>query len=953
MSSWKKPIQKQIELVLANLKGNLIQQFFAKLENPEWFEILKEKNLLWYSTNTNDYGQEYNEWVAFPYLLKIASEIPDEIMRFIQPILSDIKENDNPDWWLIQQSISLSTKLQDRDFLEIMNIYNESLKKLDRFGWQDDDILKQVLTKLKTLNKTLALDICRNLLSIKLTKDEYSIGASFSPYIKIANSGYGYEQIIKIVNTIFSDFSEELLDLYVSIIAKDMIDGLSKDEIDGYYYTDYIHRSAIEKHVQDIYKKSEPLYILVSEIRDRSFELIQNGDANSNQNVFDLLESSNCPTMTRIILYLLRVSDRYNNDLLVKYLTNRDIFDNSTYHHEYYLLIQEKFNLLSIENQNIILDYIDKGPKGEYYETDDQISSEQKKSTWRLHKLTPIKKYLSQDMLDKYHTILYNDKDEEVEYSDHPDMLFWMESGFISSPLDTDELSEKTVEEIVEFINSWKSDVTISHKIGLAENLRNDSISNPDKYLNCLEKLKAIEDPTYIHYILSGLRDAKTITNEQWQNIIEFSQWIVEQNKIFENRGQFHDGDSDWQNAKAVVADLLSKAFRYKENLKDFAEGYLDKAFAIFKKLCFTEDKYLEKKVKEEKTVNNLGDYLTSAINSLHGKSVEGLVLYLIWSKNNNKPLDGIAAVIDKLFKHLKYIETYAIFAHMLPWIHYALPTITENNMDNLFPEDSEKYHLFEVTFATFVDYYQTYDYTFPLLRSKFIYVLENQIYSNNEQTKTEDSQVSKFLAICYGKGLFDLGSDIIELLFNKHNNYQKQVEFINYIGFSMWDRDNPEPNIPQEVINRFIKLWEWLLQKIKGEESTYTEVLSQFERWYQCNQFDEQWVIDNLHNLVVSHNVPIQLFMIEDNLLRDLPKFPRKIFDIISKLIISSKQRLFISNKSFIEELVKYIFENDFTDDPKLKSDKDAFIDKYLANCEGWQVDVETEKLSKYIETK
>lgn len=953
MTSWKKPTQKQIELVLANLKGNLIQQFFAKLENPEWFEILKEQNLLWYSINTNDYGQEYKEWIAFPYLLKIASEIPDKIMQFIQPMLQKIKESQNPDWWLIQQSIALSTKLQDRDFLEIMNIYNESLKKFDRFGWQDDDILKQVLTKLKTLNKTLALDICRNLLSIKLTKDEYSIGASFSPYIKIANSGYGYEQIIKIVNTIFSDFPEELLHLYVSIIAKDMIDGLSKDEIDGYYYTDYIHRSAIEKHSQDAYKKSEPLYILVSEIRDGAFELIQNGEADINKNVFELLESSNCPTMTRIILYLLRVSDRYNNDLLVKYLTNKDIFDNSTYHHEYYLLIQEKFNLLSAENQNIILDYIDKGPDGKYYEADDQILSAQRKNIWRLRKLTPIKKYLSKDMLDKYRAILYNDKGEEVEYSIHPDMLVWMESGFISSPLDTDELSKKTIEEIVEFINSWKSDDAISHKIGLAENLRNDSISNPDKYLNCLEKFKEIEDPTYIHYILSGIRDAKTITNEQWKNIIEFSQWVVEQNKVFENRSRFRDGDNDWQNAKAVVADLISKAFRYKENLKDFAEEYLDTAFNILKTLCFTEDKYLDKKTEEEKNVKDLGDYLTSAINSLHGKSVEGLVLYLIWNKNNNKPLDSIAAVVDKLFKHPKYIETYAIFAHMLPWIHYALPAITENNIDNLFPENSEKRYVFEATFATYVDYSQIYNDTFLLLKNKFIYVLKNQIYSNKEQTKEENSQVSKFLVICYGRGLFDLDSDIIKLLFDNHNNYQKQIEFINYIGFSMWDRDNPNQIIAQEVIIRFIKLWEWLLQKIKGEENTYTEVLSQFERWYQCNQFDEKWIIDNLHNLVIKHNVPIQLFMIEDNLLRDLPKFPRKIFDIISKLIISSKQRLFVSNKSFVEELVRYIFENDFPEDNKLKLDKDAFINKYLENCEAWQVDMETEKLSRYLETK
>lgn len=956
MTSWKKPTQKQIKLALDNLNGNLISHFFAKLENPEWFEPLKEQdnNLLWYSTNTNDYGQEYKEWVAFPYLLKIAPEIPDKIMCFIQPILSEIKENDTPDWWLIQQSISLANELPNKEFTEIMFIYNECLKKINSFGWQDDDILKQILERLKNINKDLTLNICRNLLSIKLAKRADSVGTSFNPFIKISNSGYGYEQIIKIVKTIFSDSKEELLNLYVSIIAHDMICGLSQDEINNYYETEHIHRSAIEKHSQDAYKKNEPLYILVSEIRDISFELINNDDANIIQHIFTLLENSNSPTMIRVILYLLRVSDKYNKDLLIKYLTNKSIFDSGIYHHEYYLLLQEKFDLLPVNAQKIILEYIDKGPTGEYYEQDSlDLTSEKKKNIWRLHKLTPIKEYLSQYLIDKYRTILYNEKGEEIEYSNHPDMLFWMETGLISSPIDTDELSEKTIKEIVEFVNSWKSDDINSHKIGLAENLRNDSISNPDKYLNGLEKLKVIEEPTYIHYILSGLRDAKTISNEQWKNVIEFSQWVIEQNKVFENTSKFHDGDGDWQNAKAAVADLMSKAFRYKENLKDFAEEYLNKAFEILKKLCFTEDKYLTKKAEEEKIANSLGYYLTSAINSLHGKSVEGLALYLIWNKNNDKPLDSIATVIDELFKHPKYIETYAIFAHMLPWIYYALPTITENNIDNLFPENLGKRHIFEITFATFVNYSQIYNNTFLILKNKFIYVLKNQIYSNNEKTKEEDSQVSKFLAICYGRGLFDLNSDIIKLLFNERNNYEKQIEFINYIGFSMWDKDNPDQIIEQEIINRFVKLWEWLLLKIKGSESKYKDVLSQFERWYQCNQFDEEWIVDNLHNIVINHNVPIHLFMIEDNLLRDLPKFPRKVFDIITKIICSKGQRFYISNKAFVEYVVQYIYENDFPDDSTLKTDKDTFINHYLEKCDPWQLDVETKKLSKYLEVK
>lgn len=955
MTSWKKPTQKQIDLVLANLKGNLRQQFFAKLENPEWFEILKEQNLLEYNKNTNDSGQEYIEWPAFPYLCKVASEIPDKIMDFIQPILSEIKESPNPNWWFIEKMISLAINLPDEDFNKIMIIYNESIQKLDLFGWQDYDVVKQILERLKNVDKFLALAICRNLLSIKLTKDKYSFRDSFSPSIKIVYAGYGYEKLIKIINSIFSDFQEDLLRLYVAIVSEDMIAGLAKDEIERYYELEWIHRLAIESHAQDLYKKSDPLYILVSEIRDISFDLVQKGNANDNQKIFELLENSNCPTITRLILYLLRTNDKYSKDLLVKYLTNKDLFDKSAYHHEYYLLIQEKFDQLSEGDQNIILNYIDEGPDEEYYMEDDQnFTSQQKKDNWRLHKLIPIKKFLSSDLLKKYQSILYDENGKEKIYDDHPDMLFWMESGFTASPLDTKDLSEKSIDEIVEFVNFWKADnadINIS-EIGLAESIRNDAISNPEKYLNQLEKTKEIKDPTYIHYMLSGLRDVEKISNIQWQNIINFGSWVVNQNNIFEGHHRFHDGDNDWHNAKAVIADLLAKAFKHKDNLQNLEDEYIDKAFNILKELCFMEDKYLATKVKEE-NAKDLGDYLTSAINSLHGKSVEGLVLYLIWKKNNDKSLDDVALIIDRLLKEPLYIETYAIFAHMLPWMHYAIPTVVESNIDNLFPESVEKRHIFEVTFATYVDYSQIFDNMFTVLKSKFAYALNNQIYSDNEQTKTEDLHISQFLAVYYGKGLFDLDSDLMNLLFNGKKNYQKQVEFVNYIGFSMWDRDNPNQIVDQKIIERFTKFWEWLLQKIKGKEAEYKEVLSQFERWYQCNQFDPEWIIIWMHSLVVDYDIPIQLFMIEDNLLRDLPNFSRKVFDIVAKIICSKQQRFFVSNKAFIENVLQYIYEKDFPDDPKLKSDKDVFINKYLENCEGWQVDTEAEKLSKYLETK
>lgn len=193
-----------------------------------------------------------------------------------------------------------------------------------------------------------------------------------------------------------------------------------------------------------------------------------------------------------------------------------------------------------------------------------------------------------------------------------------------------------------------------------------------------------------------------------------------------------------------------------------------------------------------------------------------------------------------------------------------------------------------------------------------------------------------------------------MELIFNSTDKQIEQVAFINYIGFSLWDRDGRGDEISKDVLARFMNLWEWFIEKIKDHRADYKKVLVEFERWYQCGRFkDGGWGINQLHSLVIDDELKLTMscFMLEDNLLEDLPQSPRKVFDIISRLVLRGDRSDTFSRNDIVEKTLEFIKNNDFPDDMLLKSDKDSFINKMLEQSEAWELEQKEDKFNRYLE--
>ena len=949
MTSWSKPTPQQIELAVANLKGNLREQFFSKLRNPEWFDCLNQSSLLSYNINTDDSGTEYREWSALQYLSNIAKEIPDKVMTLIQPILTEMNEQENVNLWLVQNCLFLSIHMPDKYFVQIINQYNRFVKKSKNIGWQDLEQLKIIFRRAKEIDETLAIDLSKNILSVTLEEECEGEWHHFTPHIKLPNTGYDYQETLKIIQNIFSEDSIKLLTIFITIISQDLIKLLSTENIQSYYSSFNIKRTAIEDHSQDKYKKDDPIYILVSAIRDLSLSILRNNQLNEINSMLDILEKSNSPICIRIILHLLRVSNNIPPHVLYKYITDPQIFDNLQYRYEYFHLIQDRFPQLPSDVQDKIFDLINKGAN-EISEKEKSNNSLTEKECWLLEKLTPIRYSLPQHIENKYKHILYDEFGNERILKKHPDLVFWSETKWgYTSPLEEEQLEKKSIDEIIEYLNSWKPnesyDINAPEVRGLAESIRIDSIKNPDKYLNGLEKFKEIQDPTYIHYLLSGIQESKNITEEQWKNIIIFGEWISKQNNIFENKNRYRDGDSNWYNAKTSLIELFMKAFKDEKKLTNIEENIVSKVYQILKDFSLARDPYLDKHHDKGDA-----DHLTIAINTLHGRSIDAIIKYARWLKNNNKPLKDVENVLDKLFNNNLYLETYAMLSCMLPLLHYMLPQLVERNINKLMPEDVEKREVFDVSWKTYLNYSNIFNEMFPLLQNKFIFVLQNNLYSNEDSN--EERRISQHLVTYYARNVFELDSCILSLLFDNPNNNQEQQEFIKFIGFSLWNNDGNQ-DIDINIIQRFQNFWEWFIKRIEGKEQNYINVLSQFERWYQCKKFDKDWVLEQLYNLVVNKGIPMHLFMLEEQLLKDLPLYTRKVFDIVKTLFFSRQEHPFYSRTDLIENIIKYIYENNFPQDPSLKSDKDIFINDYLENCEAWKIDNELKKFSKYLEKR
>jgi len=911
--------KNDIKNICDHIDGNLINIFFSKLENPEWFNDLNEKKLLSYSKVTEN-GREFYSWPAIPYLTKIIGKKNNDIfINIIQPVLNDMEKNANINFWVILNILNLAMKMPDKQFIEVLDKFNNWIELKEYVDWFNEEEILAILDRASKVNKNLTKKIIKQLLTLHLLIEEKNIrldGKNHKYFdteiiaklgVERIAVGYLYAKILKIIKNISTISQFELFNIFCETYIE-MFKKLTQEQIKLCQYDYNFSRSCIEYHQQDGLKQDTAIYKLISAIRDSAMNVLENGNEKEIEEVFTTLDKNDYPIFKRIILHLLRISNHYKKILLEKYILDYDLFNGSVYIYEYFHLIQDKFNELSNETKNKIFNYIEEGPKEKWYQEDGNgdLTSKLKIEHWKWHKLQPIKNFLTKEQKELVCNILSNEKFKD----EHPDFNSYLYSDENHSPIEKDKIKGMSAEELIKYLKQYEpsNNPSTHFKIDeLAFDLQTDVKENPSKYINVLDGFKLIK-PSYIYRLFSGLKECGKKTNKDWIKITKFGQWVVEQNA------------EDWQEIKREFARLLSDFFLGKEKNKSIDVKFLNTSFEIFKFLSLEKDNYLNKKSKER-------NYYSSAINSMHGAALEGLIYYGIWMKNNNKTIK-ITTVFDRLLVNGKYLETWAVFGKLITWINYIEPEWTKKNIDKIFPiNDKNK---FNAAWIAHICYGRPSKKLFSLLKDKFEYVLNNNIYKEDE-TETEREKIAQDISSYYAWGEIKLKDDIMKNIFLKSELSLELKSLIKCIGLSL------RKGKDEKIVNKFVKLWAELLKNIKGNEKNYKDTLEEFGLWYGNEIFDREWVVDQLHKLIINFKIRINVFYIKKSLMQDLPNYTKKIFEIVREMALSEYS---VQTHYLVEPIVKYITE-DSNEDKTLKSEKNDFINKFLESVkydvEGW----------------
>lgn len=908
-SQQKLPTPKDIQILLRALKGNLRPYFFLKLESPAWFESLKELQLLNFSIIKQENGYEEFYWEAFPYLYRIANIKYAEILDLLHSTLKDIKLGNFSNFSCIQQILKLASQFPNKEFIDVMSIFYDWLKTIDNIdGFIDIDSLKNVLNHLFSVSKsnTSILIITRLLhLNIKIVEkkalfpiDKKNTYESFDIVPIFNNMGYFYyEHVVNIVKKNISEYQF----LYFQDLAN-IIDDLYKNLSDDYQkQLDFhleIFRAAIENHEQDWAHKTDPLYMLISIVRDVGECIIKTNNEKKIKNLFSFLSLKKPMIFARLALHLLRIYQKAPIYLLKKFLVNKRLLCNTIVYHEYFLLLQEKYGKLSRTSQETLLQYIKKG-------SDYKNFSVQNDDIWKGRWFLAIKNYLSAEDLKKYSSFI-----EKLNEWKHPDFTSYSETRRGSeSPKSEDELALMSIPELIDTIDKFNPTGRFGEPdiLGFAQIIEKDVVNRPQKYLENLNLFKRIKEPTYFRYLIQGLKNVKK-SQSNWDDILNFGEWISKQDDvIFEDKNDSLK-DHTWYYTHCELIRLISELFK-SENM--YSQKRQENIYCLLKKFVYRQDSFLEKEHEDD-------EYYSRAINSLHGAALEVFIKYGLWLYNNGENQIQLFSILDNLLNSSHYLETFSIIGRYLPWLEQINHQWTIDNIDNIMPEKNVSQ--FDASWLTYINYVHPYRNMYEIIKNKIEYVLKEKDYRMHGNKY--DKHISYHIAVYYFQGFVTLDSEIMKILFSEEKNKEERYSLLRWIGMNLQEENNPFP----DFFPKCQKIWEYWREIILGEEKENIEELSLFAFWYKTRALDVDWAINELHNIIVNHHVYPSILIFEEALTKDISQYTRKVFDILSCYLQHSNLGYY-EEKDLALKCMEYIKENNFENDYKLKTDKNQYI--------------------------
>jgi len=877
-------------LVLIRKGTTNYKYFFDQLTSPDWIQPLNSKGLFRNPPEpiSKDNYIQFPIWPESRYLLRIVELVPDVVLDIALklPDTDNARVHEDFTEAACKMPPNLAAKWaekerkwverQDHLYLNLSHYLGDLVQHLAEGG--------ENTTALKLAKALLFLQPDPQYEDKVKEEEKHKESEFYLPYYpepQVKCGRWEYEQVLKKnVPTLVMAGGIPVFKWLCKLLSTAIRLSRRHDEDPEKPVRDYsyIWRPAIEEHEQN--QKHDIKDALIDTIRDAAERFVEK-DSNNVTSIVAALEDKSLPwpIFDRIALHILRAHPSAPPELVKSHLLNRGAFENADLHHEYWLLARDKFDALTRNEQQTVIDWILSDEEEardsfieRFIENKNQPPTEEETETythaWLRKELALIKDYLPSELRQRYEKAVV-----KVGEAEHPEFISYSSGGWVgpTSPKSSEELGKWSVQDLLAYLISWQptGDWMTDSRDGLADAIAVAVGSQPEKYSEHCAKFYGPDlklHPKYLRGLIEGFHEAtrsdKAFT---WHPVLDLCKWVVDQNRDFSSEvlaQEIGDGreETSWAWTRTRIANLLEEGLKQKKNVV-MPLKYRDQIWSIIEELTNDPDPSHQ----NERRFMQPFDAATASINTVRGQAMHTVMYYVMWvRKHLSERAEGdeklvldfciMPEVRDLLECRLdrrreKTLTIQSVYARWFPWLIAWDEEWAKKNKQKVFPASSTLDEYWSNAWSTYIVFNRPYDNVFRVLKRDYRKALQRldmmQVGLGGENSV--DESLAEHLMTFYWRGLIARKSNSLINQFFALASPELRGHAIGFIGDNIAHTD---ASIHPDIMQRFYDLWSWRLHsaKIADDITDYKPELMAFGKWFGTQKLQPiEWALEQL----------------------------------------------------------------------------------------------------------
>ena len=587
-------------------------------------------------------------------------------------------------------------------------------------------------------------------------------------------------------------------------------------------------------------------------------------------------------------------------------------------------LLKRSFSNFPNEVQRHILANIEIGPDLDAYKRNFEVGQNRPPTEpelqtitdrWRLQWLEPIHEVLPDDDWRNRYKELVKRFGQPVEVKESRGVFVGP-----TSPKTAQELREMEPEKLMEYLKTWvpSNDWASPTPAGLGRELTTLFSTESQKRSQIADKLIGL-DATYVSSAIEGFSEAvKNGHVIDWSRVLNLCDWAVEQNAEIANRKTdlFH-GDPDWIASRIAVGRLLREGLTSKNDAQ-LPKEFRARVWTLLSRLVKGPDPTANRSQKYAER----GFPGTISLNTPRGIALDAVIDYGLWIHPYDRAKAGAAEsafsqapevreLLDEVLRTDPSLSTGEVFGRRFPALFMLDQSWAKDNVELIFKPEAKQ--LERVAWINYLLCCQAFDELLPLLTSQYEKAIDSTAAPFDASVKDEfERSLVRHLIGFFWRGRLDLDDEkgLLARFFEKAPLKLKAYAF-EIIGRSLGNAPLKEGD-SQNLLERLRELLANRLNSIKQSGTDACE-LEPFGWWFISNQFDPDWLMQNLLAVLHACHKISPDWRVVECLAQHVKSRPVQSVEALEQIIIGDREGWLIHGwEQHARELLKAALDSD-----------------------------------------